>query len=54
MSYEISYEVNGVSGNVMVNAKTPEEALDRFRAEWSEHGDEPPLSPWISGTWSNS
>jgi len=47
--YEISYEVNGVSGQMFVVADSDEAALAKFAAEWSISGDKPPPSPWISG-----
>lgn len=50
MLYEVSYESTRGSGTRLIRADSPEEAVQRFRSDWSLYGDEPP-SCWISGTW---
>lgn len=54
MLYEVRYEVNGVEGSKGVRADSAEEALAKFKADWSEHGDAPPAEPWVAGCMSES
>lgn len=50
--YEISYEINGVEGKRHELAESREEALDKARESFEEHGDPAPAEMWISAVWS--
>jgi hypothetical protein len=50
MLYEIRYEVNGREVSKGVRADSCEEALAKFREDWSPcPEDEPPAAPWVAG-----
>ena len=52
MLYEIRYEINGREGSKGVRAESEDEALTKFRADWSDYGDEAPAAPHVAACWS--
>jgi hypothetical protein len=51
MLYEISFEFCGSAGTKFVRAGSDEEALAKFKDDWSDYGDTPPVSSWVSARW---